>query len=542
MKPPADDPWDSLRARIIGLGAGSARKSYYPELRRRLTELERFRALLDEIDEIILVIDPATGQIHDVNGSGCRRLGRERDALLALHLTDIIDPADRERIFGILTDPGIKPGQTVLLDTAVHPEGGEPLQVEMTIRRIGFGPDAQGVVVARDMTEKFNLQQRLIQSQRLEAVGTLAGGLAHDFNNLLQGVQGYAELLLLDHPPGTPGNAELSAICSIALRGGEMIRQLLTFSRQIEPKIQSVGIKELLDQVRLVLDRTIPRMIAIEEQTAAGLWKVNGDPTQIQQVLINLALNARDAMPEGGRLLFEASNITLDSNLSREHLDLPPGRYVVLSVSDTGSGMDPRTLQRIFDPFFTTKEAGRGTGLGLAMVHGIVQAHGGGILCESQLGKGTSFRVYLPAGAPKGESPGADSSEPVPKGGIEKILLVDDETSVRDVAQIVLERHGYTVLACASGEEALATFESGSQRFDLIILDLIMPGMGGKKCLEVLRRSGVQVPVVIASGFSPSGPERDAVEAGAQGFVAKPFELRALLTEVRKVLDSRDDG
>ncbi len=263
----------------------------------------------------------------------------------------------------------------------------------------------------RDITLQKKLESQLVHAQKMEAVGTLAGGIAHDFNNILQAVQGYAELLLLSTGEGDPGYRELKEISRAAKRGGELTQQLLTFSRKVESKLQPVDLNQIIEAVRQLLERTIPRMIQIEVHLTGSLHPVEADASQIEQILMNLAVNARDAMPDGGTLRIETKNVLLTQDDLQGHSELLPGAYVVLAVADSGQGMDPAVLENIFDPFFTTKEVGKGTGLGLAMVYGIVKSHHGHITCVSQPGKGTRFEIFLPAVGPDAPAPTARSRD-----------------------------------------------------------------------------------------------------------------------------------
>jgi CheY-like chemotaxis protein len=287
-----------------------------------------------------------------------------------------------------------------------------------------------------------------------------------------------------------------------------------------------------------MLERTIPKMIDIRVVLGEKLARINADPTQIDQVLMNLAVNARDAMPEGGKLIVETANMVLDEEYARRHLEAKPGRYVLLTVTDTGAGMDKDTLEHIFEPFYTTKAAGEGTGLGLAMVHGIVRLHGGHIRCYSEPGRGTTFRIYLPA-LTLHEDMEPAPVRPMPLGGSETILLVDDEEHIRDLCSRILTKAGYKVIAASNGKEALDVYERRGDEIGLVVLDLMMPEMGGKHCLEGLLTLNSSVKAVIASGHSAGGPVEDALAAGAKGFVNKPYDIRQVLEVVRRALDAQ---
>jgi CheY-like chemotaxis protein len=349
---------------------------------------------------------------------------------------------------------------------------------------------------------------------------------------------GFSELLLTEKDEQDPSYADLQKINEAAQKGADLVKRLLAFSRKAEIKLRPLNLNYQIEQLQEMLNRVIPKMIAIELNLADGLSRVNADPTQMDQVLMNLAVNAKDAMPERGKLAIETSNVVLDEEYARTHLGVKPGAYVLLSLSDTGHGMDKETLSHIFEPFYTTKEAGKGTGLGLAMVYGIVKQHGGYITCYSEPGQGTTFKIYLPVLAGTGDQLETAAREATPRGGTETVLLVDDEEFVRDLGKQILERSGYAVLTADNGKEALSIYSKERDKISLVILDLIMPEMGGKQCLEELLKIDPQIRVLIASGFAENGRTKEAIETGARGFVGKPYNMKGMLQAVREVLDA----
>jgi two-component system, cell cycle sensor histidine kinase and response regulator CckA len=394
------------------------------------------------------------------------------------------------------------------------------------------------VAVKRDVTKEISLQAQLLHAQKMEAVGTLAGGIAHDFNNLLQVTLGYSELLAEDKQPGDQEYADLQKILHAARSGAELVQRILTFSSKVESKPVPLNLNRQITQVARLLRRTIPKMIEIEMDLSDDLAEINADPAQIEQVLMNLALNSRDAISDTGKLYLLTKNVTLDEEYCSLHVGASPGRYALLQVSDTGHGMDKATIEHIFEPFYTTKELGRGTGLGLATVYGIVNQHGGHITCESEVGKGTTFSVYLPAITLRLE-PEVEGSGEFPAFGTETVLLVDDEEFVRDLGKRILSKAGYKVLTAADGLDACILFKEKREEISLVILDLIMPGKGGRECLKELLEIDPQARVLIASGYSPDTSARGSIESGAKGFVDKPFRMKELLRQVRKVLDAK---
>ena len=301
-----------------------------------------------------------------------------------------------------------------------------------------------------------------------------------------------------------------------------------------------VELNHIVEQARKILERTIPKMVDITIQTGGRLWTVMADPVQVEQVLLNLGTNASDAMPDGGKLVIETENVTLDEDYANNHLGAQAGRYVLMTISDAGHGMDRETTQKIFEPFFTTKEIGKGTGLGLASVYGIVKAHGGYIMCYSEVGVGTTFKIYWPAIERSDTDDSKDLIAKPPEGGSETILVVDDEENIRDFASQVLTKFGYKALTASSGEEALNIYSGKPKEIDLVLLDIGMPGMGGHKCLQELLKLDPKQKVIIASGYSINGQVKKSIEAGSAGFVGKPYQVFDLLNKVREVLDDKD--
>jgi nitrogen-specific signal transduction histidine kinase/ActR/RegA family two-component response regulator len=389
----------------------------------------------------------------------------------------------------------------------------------------------------RAEAEREKLQAQLFQAQKMESIGTLAGGIAHDFNNLLTVILGYSDLLLIRKDERDPAYAHLAKINFAARSGADLVKRLLTFSRKSEISPRPVNLNHEIERAKKLLTRTIPKMIQITLKLSDDVATVKADPTQVEQILMNLAVNARDAMPNGGELTIETGNAKLDEEYCGIHPGVKPGDYVLMSVSDTGHGMDKETLNHIFEPFFTTKGIGQGTGLGLAVVFGIVEQHGGHITCYSELGQGTTFRIYLPVihNETKGETP---TDMPVLPRGTETILLVDDEEMITDVGKRILERSGYSVLTAADGKKALKLYRNLRDKISLVILDLIMPEMGGKTCLEGLLKIDPQVKVLVASGSATERQSKVAIETGARGFIGKPYDMRQLLEAVREVLDA----
>jgi len=477
-----------------------------------------------------------------VNHAACSSLGYSREELLSMTVHDI-DPKFPAAVWPEHWKE-VRERGSFIIESRHRTKDGRIFPVEITVNYLQFEGREYNCAFARDITERKEaekereqIQAQFRQAQKMEAVGTLAGGIAHDFNNLLQAVQGYAQLLQMRKGKEESGQRELSQIIRAAERGADLTQQLLTFSRKVESELRPIDLNHEVESVKLLLERTIPKMIQMEFHLAADLKIVNADPGQVEQILMNLAVNAKDAMPEGGKFVVGTANVSLDENYCMMHPEARPGEYVQLTVSDTGHGMSKKTLEHIFEPFYTTKETGKGTGLGLATVYGIVKSHNGHITCYSEPEEGTIFKVYFPAIQTMDRFVRPREEPSVSRGGTETILLVDDEDPIRILGIQILEEFGYTVLSAADGESALQIYQEEHEKIKLVILDLIMPGMGGKRCLVELLKVNPEAKVAIASGYSPDGPTREILKNGAKGFVSKPYDIRQILTVVREVLD-----
>jgi two-component system cell cycle sensor histidine kinase/response regulator CckA len=395
------------------------------------------------------------------------------------------------------------------------------------------------VLVFRDITEKKKLEAQFQAAQKMEALGTLAGGIAHDFNNLLMAIQGNASLMLLEKASDDPDYERLKNIEQGVRSGAELTRQLLGFAMGGKYEVKPTDINELIRRTSDMFGRT-KKEITIHTKYQEGIWPVEVDQGQIEQVLLNLYVNAWQAMPGGGELYLETENVTLDDK-SVKPFDLTSGRYVKIALTDTGVGMDEATQQRIFEPFFTTKEMGRGTGLALASVYGIIKNHGGIITVDSTKGKGTTFTMYLPAS----EKEVIEERELLPGEalkGTETVLLVDEEEMVLDVGEGILKELGYKVLIARSGKEAIEIVSKGpniSPAPDIVILDMIMPVMGGAETYDRLKEINPDIKVLLSSGYSIDGQAQEIMDRGCNGFIQKPFSMRELSQEVRGILDSQ---
>ncbi len=421
---------------------------------------------------------------------------------------------------------------------------GEPLPAEL-VAKVVHSEGLPGIqVMVRDITERLQaererdqMEARLRQSQKMEAVGTLAGGIAHDFNNILAAILGYAELGLDVAHRGGNNAGDLTQIIASAERARRLVRQILTFSRRVESDLKPMDLNREVRETLKVLERTLPKMVRITTGLAPEPCTVSADSSQIGVLLINLAKNGADAMDGSGELCIRTEYVNLRDMVCPTCELLISGRYVRLVVSDTGKGMERETVAKVFEPFFTTKEVGSGTGLGLAMVYGIVKNHNGHVVVESWPGRGTTMSIYLPALAAAATQPQEDPvSAVVSRGEGETVLVVDDEPSLRGLGRRILTGAGYRTLEAASGEDALAELARRNGGVDLVLLDLGMPGMGGMSCLGEIQARHPSVRVLIASGYGGGGQEQASLAAGAAGFVAKPYMSADLLQKVHDVL------
>ena len=498
---------------------------------------ERFRAILEANPNPMVVYD-SQGRTVYINPAFTRVFHWEWDELKGKRIPFVPEEARKATLARIkelyasgrsssyecrrLTQNG------VLLDVGINAAGIKDPE----------GQTVGMVVNITDITERKRLERQVLHSQKMEAVGTLTSGIAHDFNNILQAITGYVELVrsLVDGRPKA-GNY-LEEIDQIIHRAAELVNRLLTFSRRVETNPVPLDLNAEILQTARILERIIPKMIEIELDLETGLSLIKADATQLEQVLLNLGTNAKDAMPDGGRLLIQTRHFALGKEGAGSLPEVLPGEYVMLTVSDTGHGMDDATVQHLFEPFFTTKSVGHGTGLGLSIVYGIVKTHGGAITCESRPGQGASFRILFPA-LPQGRvpvRPPAPLVEELPWGD-QTILIVDDEEAIRETAGDFLNSYGYTIYQADSGESALEIYSRMNGDIDLVIMDLGMPGMGGLACLKKMVEMDPEVKVIIATGYSAEGQARETLEAGAAGFIRKPYRLADIMRKVRDVLD-----
>jgi PAS domain S-box-containing protein len=499
---------------------------------------ERFRLLINRSADLIAVFT-IDGVIQFMSASVEGILGFRPEEMVGRFAFEFVHPEDREAAAQSLSRLSQTAGSVVRVTMRhLHRDGSYRILESSGINLMHI-PAVGGIVVnSRDATERRNLEEQLNQSQRLESVGRLAGGMAHDLNNILTAILGNAELLNATLPAGAGASEELAEITRSSLRARDLVQQLLAFARKqvLAPKV--LDLNQSVRNADRLLRRLLREDIALQLHLTDPLWPVTADPAQLEQVLINLAVNARDAMPEGGTLSIETANVDLDAGYAGEHAGtVEPGPHVMIAVNDTGVGMPPGVLAHVFEPFYTTKPQGAGTGLGLATTYGIVKQSGGHVYAYSEPGVGTTFKIYLPrAREPVPEA--VVSAAAVPRGGTETLLLVEDNEAVRSVAQRVLARAGYRVLVVATPEAAMALEAGFPEAIHLLITDVVMAGLSGRQVAEELSRRRPGLRVLYISGYTENAIVHHGLVDPGTWFLAKPFTGITLAAKVREVLDA----
>ncbi|GAB6190390.1 PAS domain S-box protein [Desulfocastanea catecholica] len=500
----------------------------------------RYRNIIQSIEDGYYEID-VRGSLTLVNQAMCHMLGYSESDLLGKNIADSLDPQTARTIHAGLPDilTTEKLGKTLELKFQRHDGRVRYAETIISVIRSEDGELTGYRGIARDITDRKAaeksrqaLEEHLQQSQRLESLGTLAGGIAHDFNNLLMGIGGRTALMLNELAVSHPHYAQLKTIEAYVASAANLTTRLLGFARGGKYEVRPVDLNLLVEKSLEMFGRT-KKEISIATALQSDLWSIEADANQIEQVLLNLLVNAGQAMPGGGFISIATSRIVL-AERDVGFYGIVPGKYVQLTLSDTGEGMDDETMQKIFDPFFTTKAIGHGTGLGLAMVYGIIRNHAGGISVKSALNKGTIFTIFLPA-TDKKVMPEIRTTATVQKGS-ETVLLVDDEPMIIEIGQEILSLLGYKVLTAASGREALEVYSANRNRIDLVIIDMIMPEMGGGELYDRLKQRDPAVRVLLCSGYSIDGQAREILNRGCKGFIQKPFNVSQLSVKVREIL------
>jgi two-component system, cell cycle sensor histidine kinase and response regulator CckA len=500
---------------------------------------EEYRLLFDRNPHPMWVEDLETLAFLDVNDAALRHYGYSRSEFLGMNAREIRPPQQVAALLAGRAKEALEWSRVAVRagGEATHlRKDGSPLTTEISLSPLVFRERRAWLILAHDVTEKRRLEAQLLQSQKMEAVGQLAGGVAHDFNNLLGVITGYTELLLKELGPNHPGQKRAEEVKKAAERAAGLTRQLLAFSRKqvLEPKI--LDLNRVVGDIETMLRRLIGEDILLVTSLAHGVGLVKADPGQVEQVLVNLVVNARDAMPGGGRMTLETKNVDLDQGYARTHREMEPGAYVMLSVSDTGHGMDAATMSHIFEPFYTTKPEGKGTGLGLSTAYGIVKQSGGDLTVYSEVGQGTTFKVFLPRAEGETDDRSAAEGAPVPRAS-ETILVAEDEEALRGLICEILEGGGYRVLQAEGPAQALSLAAAHDGPIHLVLTDMVMPQLSGRELVERLHATRPTIRAVYMSGYTDETIRHNAKIGPGTHFLQKPFSEAALLRLLRTAFE-----
>lgn len=516
----------------------------YVAIRYEITERkfaeERIRqqaSLLDKTQDAILVCD-LNFQILYWNKSAERIYGFTAEESFGRLVSDMLCGGDG--LYLRQAKDALSAHDEWNIETRHQRRDGETIKIESrwTLVRNDRGEPDYYLIALTDITEQKRTEDHLLRAQRMESIGTLAGGIAHDLNNILSPVMMSVDMLMMNGPD-EESKRWLSMIKENAERGADLVKQVLTFARGMDGQRVQVRLKHIIKDLVGVLSETVKRSITVKYDVDPELWSISADPTQIHQVLMNVCLNARDAMPSGGTISIKAENVVIDENYARMNVDAKQGAHVRIVVTDTGSGMTKDVLARIFDPFFTTKEFGKGTGLGLATAMTIVKSHDGFINVYSEPRKGTRFDIYLPSNDAPLPSETAPSELEMPSGNGELILVVDDEESIRMAAKATLERFGYRVLTAIDGTDALAVYTQNEGKLDVVITDLAMPYMDGTSLIRALRKIDPNIKIAAMSGLLSEGQTVELKELSVESFLSKPYSAKSLLDLIHGLLTSQ---
>jgi PAS domain S-box-containing protein len=503
------------------------------EQKRVQGKIEEQAALLDQAQDAIIVHDLA-GHIKYWNKSARRVFGWTAAEVTGRRVQDILYGSTEsfDDAMGELLRNGAWTGE---LNQQNRDDQEVLIEGRWTLVRDEFGDPKSVLSINTDITEKKKLESQFLRAQRMESIGTLAGGIAHDLNNVLGPIIMAVDLFRLKMTDAQDLEL-LDTVAVSARRGADMVKQVLSFARGIDGQRTLLRPVQLLKEVQRITRDTFPKDISVHASAPEDTWNLLGDPTQLHQVLLNLCLNARDALPQGGRLSLGASNLRIDSQFAGMHPDAQPGAYVILEVADTGTGMTPDVLEKIFEPFFTTKEIGQGTGLGLSTTLAIVRSHGGFITVDSRPGQGTKFRVHLPAELGDAETLLGEGGGDYPRGEAECVLIIDDEASVRSITSQTLEAFGYRVITAADGAEGVAKYAQQMREIAVVLTDMMMPVMDGAATIRALSRLNPEVKIIAASGLASKGADAEAAGANVKVFLPKPYTASSLLVALRDLL------
>jgi len=504
------------------------RKLAYESLRESEA---RYRTLFEYVPDGILIADMDSYYL-DANPMMCKMLGYTRAEVIGLHASDIVAPEEIEYVEPALNQ--IKANADYFREWQFRRKDGSSFSAEVSVTKM---PDNTLLAMVHDITERKELEAKLMQGQKMESIGRLAGGIAHDFNNILVPIMGYVELGLMNLGPDDELYINLKQVKEAAERAADLTRQILAFSRKQVLDLRVLDLNEVIKDFKRMIKRLIGEDIEVETFLATELYRIKGDKGQLEQVLLNLVVNARDAMPMGGKLIIETANVYLDESYTKKHADShSPGTYVMMAVSDTGHGMDVETQKQIFEPFFTTKTQSKGTGLGLATVFGIVKQHGGSIWLYSELDKGTTFKIYLPQTSETEHSIERSKPEPGSFSGTETILVVEDEEMVRKLISETLTAYGYKVIEAQNGIDALQQVKKYKGTIHLLLTDVIMPEMNGRELYQKVAAIHPTTKVLYMSGYTDNVIVHRGILDEGINFLQKPFSVHRLAQKVRQVL------
>ncbi len=497
---------------------------------------EMFRLISENVPDLITVIDFARMHVY-LNPSYKNIIG-SRDMLLGGEALGLVHPDDREKVKVVLRE-GLSSGMEQRIEFRLLTSDGGIRFVEARGKasRDAAGNMSKGIIVGRDVTERRKLEDQYFRNQRIESLGTLAGGISHDLNNVLTpvilGVEALKRVQMEER-----GRAILDSIGSSLGRGRDIVKQVLTFARGVEGGMMLIQARHIIKEAVSLIKETFPKSIAIVENVPKSLWLVNGDATRIDQLMMNLVVNARDAMPEGGILYVSAEDTMIDEQYAAMQPAAKPGPYVRITVQDTGAGMSNEVREHIFEPFFTTKESGKGTGLGLSIVHTIVKNHGGFVTVESEPGKGTTFNVFFPAVESQDLGRPEETDSKSLAGHGELVLVVDDEVSVCQITKQTLEAFGYRAITASDGTEAVALFAEKKNQISLVLMDIAMPIMDGPRTMRAIRKLNPGVKIIASSGIVPEGQLKIDDMAAPNEYLSKPYTSDRLLRTIRSVLEA----
>ncbi len=511
------------------------------QLRQQVAEREkaeeRLKILFESAPDGYYLSD-LMGRFVDGNRAAEEMTGYKREELIGKSFLDlnILSPDQISKAASLLAQ-NTEGNPTGPDEFTLNRKDGTQVVAEISTDPIEIDGQTLILGIARDVTQKKRLEQHLLQAQKMESIGTLAGGIAHDFNNLLGGILGYASLMKTKISPDDQVFGYADTIERSATRAAELTAQLLAFARGGKYETKVINLNTVVSETLEIISRTFDRSIEINTHLHEPLPTIAADAAQMQQVLMNLCVNARDAIPDRGKIIIETNVEALTEEYVQTHVEARAGSHVSLSVTDTGIGMDRQTMERIFEPFFTTKTEGGGTGLGLSMVYGVIKNHGGHVQVYSEPGEGSTFKVYLPVNG-KGVTRELPKFETTSNGS-ELILVVDDEEAMRSLARDMLESYGYRVRAAGDGEEAIRIYAEHGDQIGLVIVDMIMPKMGGRETFLELKRLNPHIKVLLSTGYSQNGKAQEILDSGVMGFIQKPYQVATLLAKVRSVLDAK---